>query len=122
MHTEMEVTEMSNKPQILDITDRIFDEEVLKKDGKIILLLAWNGTGTWCKSMNCELLDAIEDERLAGKVLYRRINLHQSSRVHSHGRVLPPTTLIYKQGQLVKTIYGLQNCEDIVKIVASHLN
>lgn len=51
---------MSNKQQILDITDRTFDEEVLKKDNQVVLLLVWNEFGTRCKNANYELLDAIE--------------------------------------------------------------
>ncbi|MEI7792153.1 MAG: thioredoxin domain-containing protein [Candidatus Berkelbacteria bacterium] len=113
---------MSNKQQIIDITDRTFDEEVLKKDDKVVLLLIWNEVGQRCKNVNCELLDAIEDEKLAGKVVYRRIVGYQSNKIDRYGRWDFPTTFIFKNGKRVGSINGVRDCDEIVEIVAQHLN
>lgn len=113
---------MSNNNLVKDINDRVFEKEILRKDDKVVLLLVWNEVGLRCKDANCEILDAIEHEKLAGKVVYRRINGYESNKAYNYGYPTFPTVLVFKKGMHVQSISGVRDCDDIVEIVAQHLN
>jgi thioredoxin 1 len=85
------------------ITDQNFEETVQKYDAVVVDLWA-----TWC--MPCRMIEpAVEAlaKKMAGKVVFARLNVDQNPRTTARYQVMSiPTLLVFKKGAPVKRIVG----------------
>ncbi len=98
---------------LLDITDKIFDKEVLQS--KIpVLVDFW---APWCAP--CRVVSPIIEElgtEYNGKIKVAKINVDDNSETASKYSVMSiPSIFIFKNGKPVKTMVGAQGKESFKK-------
>jgi hypothetical protein len=92
-----------------NINDHIFDSEINRKDGKVVLLLVWNEV-MQSKVMNRTLLSFAKEHP---EIVYRRIVGLESKRIRKYVSGAMPITLIFQKGELRQAIAGPQESEYI---------
>ena len=94
------------KPAV--ITDQTFDREVMQEKGRPVLVDAW---APWCPP--CRMLAPIIDQLAAesqGRYKISKLNVDENPQIASRYQIASiPTMLIFKDGQLVDRIIGLQS-------------
>lgn len=92
-----------------EFTDQNFEEEVIKSD-KPVLVDFW---AAWCAP--CRIVSPLIDElakEYEGKVKVGKLNVDENpANTAKFGVMSIPTILIFKNGQVVKTLVGVQNRE-----------
>jgi len=103
----------------IEFTDENFKELVLESD-KPVLVDFW---ATWCGP--CRTIAPIIDdlhEELDGKAIIGKVNIDENSDTPvNYGVRNIPTLLIFKNGQVVDTLVGMQPKGKIIEKIESHM-
>jgi thioredoxin 1 len=100
-------------------TDSNFDDTVLKSGGPVLVdfWAEWCGP---CKRL-APTVDALADE-YAGKVRVGKLNVDDNPNTASKFQIRGiPTILIFKGGQIVESVVGLAQKDDLKKAIDKHL-
>lgn len=94
----------------LTFTDQNFDKEVVQSDAPVVVDF-W---AEWCAP--CRIVSPIIEElaqHYAGKVKIGKLNVDQNqATAQKFGIMSIPTVLVFKKGEVVKTLVGAQNREN----------
>jgi len=103
----------------IQVNDENFKKEVLESE-ELVLVDFW---APWC--MPCRMLaPTIEEigEEMDGKVKVCKMNVDENVQYpQEYGIMSIPTVMLFKDGQVVETMIGLQPKEEIVKTIQEHL-
>lgn len=103
----------------IQVNDDNFKKEVLESE-ELVLVDFW---APWC--MPCRMLaPTIEEiaEEMDGKVKVCKMNVDESVQYpQQYGIMSIPTVLLFKNGEIVESMIGLQPKEEILKTVQKHL-
>jgi thioredoxin 1 len=103
----------------IQVNDDNFKKEVLESE-ELVLVDFW---APWC--MPCRMLaPTIEEigEEMDGKVKVCKMNVDENVQYpQEYGIMSIPTVMLFKDGQVVETMIGLQPKEEIVKTIQEHL-
>ena len=95
-----------SKPAV--ITDQTFEREVIQEKGRPVLVDAW---APWCGP--CRMIAPVIDQLAAesqGRYKISKLNVDENPQTASRYQIASiPTMLIFKDGQLVDRIIGLQS-------------
>ena len=100
-------------------TDGNFDDNVLKSAPPVLVdfWAEWCGP---CKRLG-PTVDALASE-YAGKVTVGKMNIDENPKVPETYQIRGiPTILIFKGGQVVESVVGLAQKEDLKKVIDKHL-
>jgi len=103
----------------IQVNDENFKKEVLESE-ELVLVDFW---APWC--MPCRMLaPTIEEiaEEMEGKIKVCKMNVDESIKYpQQYGIMSIPTVMLFKNGQTVETMIGLQPKEEILKTIQEHL-
>jgi len=103
----------------IQVNDDNFKKEVLESE-ELVLVDFW---APWC--MPCRMLaPTIEEiaEEMDGKIKVCKMNVDENVQYpQEYGIMSIPTVMLFKDGQVVETMIGLQPKEEIVKTIQEHL-
>ena len=95
-----------SKPSI--VTDQSFDREVMQESGRPVLVDAW---APWCGP--CRMIAPVMDQLAAesqGRYKIGKLNVDENPLTASRYQIASiPTMLIFRDGQLVDRLIGLQS-------------
>ena len=104
---------------ILKVTDQSFDKDVLN-NAHPVLVDFW---AEWCGP--CKMLAPVLDEvaeHFKGTVVVAKVNVDQNSDAPAkYGIRGIPSMLLFKGGKVVATKVGMQNKNQLVEFINSHL-
>lgn len=100
---------------VLEITRNNFEEEVIKSD-KPVLVDFW---ASWC--MPCKMMSKTIDEiatEMADRVKVCKINIDEEQELAvKYGVMSIPTFLVFKNGKVAEMTVGVQEKENITKLL-----
>ena len=103
----------------IELTDKNFEEEVVKHDG-VILFDLW---APWCGP--CQMMGPIIEEaakELDGKAKVGKLNVDENTETATKFSVQSiPTLVIFKNGEVQEQITGVTEKEELVKKVLEHV-
>ena len=103
----------------IQVNDDNFQKEVLESEG-LVLVDFW---APWC--MPCRMLAPTIEEianEMEGNVKVCKMNVDESIKYpQQYGIMSIPTVMLFKNGQTVETMIGLQPKEEILKTIQEHL-
>ena len=98
---------------VLNVTDKNFDQEVLKSDLPVLVDF-W---AEWCGP--CRMVSPIVDEiaeELQGKLKVVKVNVDEAQDLAGNYQVMSiPTLLIFKDGEIVEQIVGAMSKDQLLK-------
>jgi len=100
-------------------TDTNFDETVLKSNAPVLVdfWAEWCGP---CKRLG-PTVDALASE-YAGKVTVGKLNVDENPAVSFKFQIRGiPTILVFKDGQVVESVVGLAQNDDLKKVLDKHI-
>jgi thioredoxin len=101
-----------SKPEV--ITDQSFDRDVLQAKGQPVLVDCW---APWCGP--CRMIGPVLDQLAAeseGRYRITKLNVDDNPQTAAHYHIASiPTLLIFKDGQLVDRIVGVQSKQAIAE-------
>lgn len=102
----------------MDITTSNFEEEVLKSDIPVVIDF-WKENCVPCVALS-SIIDEISAEAEGYKVY--KVNIKENIELARKYVIFSaPTTMIFKDGKMVKAISGYQEKETIVNIIKEYL-
>jgi len=102
----------------LTLTDQNFEEEVLKSD-KPVLVDFW---AQWCHP--CRIVGPIIEELATeydGKLKVGKVDVDANQVANNYGIMSIPSVLLFKNGQVLKTLVGAQSKDNYKKEIDSVL-
>src|SRR5437016_4042782 len=105
--------------QVQTFTDVNFDDTVLKSGGPVLVdfWAEWCGP---CKRL-APTVDSLASD-YAGKVTVGKLNVDDNPNTASKFQIRGiPTLLLFKGGQVVESVVGLAQKEDLKKVIDKHL-
>jgi thioredoxin 1 len=105
---------------VLDVTDDNFDQEVLKSAAPVLVDF-W---APWCGpcKMVAPTVDAIAND-YAGRARVVKVNTDVSRKAAMNYRIEGiPTLLVFKNGQPVERLVGVQSKDKLTAALDKHLN
>jgi thioredoxin 1 len=102
----------------LTLTDKNFEEEVLKSD-QPVLVDFW---AEWCHP--CRIVGPIIEELATdyeGKLKVGKVDVDANQVANNYGIMSIPSILLFKNGQVVKTLVGAQSKDNYKKEIDSLL-
>jgi thioredoxin 1 len=102
----------------LTLTDKNFEEEVLKSE-QPVLVDFW---AEWCHP--CKIVGPIIEElatEYAGKLKVGKVDVDVNQVANNYGIMSIPSILIFKNGQVLKTLVGAQSKDNYKKEIDSVL-
>jgi len=103
----------------IQVNDDNFQKEVLESEG-LVLVDFWAPWCTPCR-MLAPTIEEIANE-MEGKVKVCKMNVDESIQYpQQYGIMSIPTVMLFKNGQTVETMIGLQPKEEIIKTIQEHL-
>ncbi|MBU1148659.1 thioredoxin [Patescibacteria group bacterium] len=104
----------------LHFTDDNFEQEVLKEKEKPVLV---DFFATWCPP--CKMLGPIVEELakdFEGKAKIGKIDVDQNKKYAGQYKVQSiPTIILFKKGEAVETVMGLQSKEKLTELINKYL-
>ncbi|SHE51767.1 thioredoxin [Seinonella peptonophila] len=97
---------------IIDVTDQSFATEVESKESGLVLVDFW---APWCGpcKMQAPILDEVASE-LGDKIKIAKMNVDQNTTSERFGVLSIPTLVVFKDGEMVSKIIGLQQKEQLL--------
>lgn len=94
-------------------TDQNFEEEVLKSTAPVLVDF-W---AVWCGP--CQMMGPVVEELskdLEGKAKVGKLNVDENPKTaERYGVMSIPTLILFKNGQITKTIVGFRNKEEVLR-------
>ena len=115
----MATENVQTESRVQTFTDANFDDTVLKS-GAPVLVHFWAEWCGPCKRLG-PTVDALATE-YAGKVTVGKLNVDENQGVSEKFQIRGiPTILIFKGGQVVESIVGLAQKDDLKKVIDKHV-
>jgi len=115
----MATENVQTESRVQTFTDANFDDTVLKS-GAPVLVDFWAEWCGPCKRLG-PTVDALATE-YAGKVTVGKLNVDENQGVSEKFQIRGiPTILIFKGGQVVESIVGLAQKDDLKKVIDKHV-
>jgi thioredoxin 1 len=92
----------------MQVNDKNFEEEVLKFDGVVLV----DFFATWCTSCQslAPILEELSRELNESEIKIVTLNVDESPTMTEKYEILGlPTLIVFKKGEVVDTMHGLQN-------------
>jgi thioredoxin 1 len=105
--------------QVQTFTDGNFDDTVLKSSAPVLVdfWAEWCGP---CKRL-APTVDALAAD-YAGKVTFGKLNVDENPNVSFKFQIRGiPTLLLFKHGQVVESVVGLAQKDDLKKVIDKHI-
>lgn len=98
-------------------TDQNFDSEVLKSELPVLVDF-W---AQWCGP--CQMMGPVIEDlegELTGKIKVGKLNVDENPKsAEKYGVMSIPTLILFKGGEVVKTIVGFRNKKEIIKEIST---
>ena len=105
--------------RIVEVTDANFKSEVLEADQPVFVDF-W---AVWCGP--CRMVAPVFEElseEYAGRIKFVKVNVDEvTESVAAYGVMSIPTLMLFKGGQPIETLVGVQPKERLVEVLDSHL-
>jgi thioredoxin 1 len=103
----------------MNVTDSDFQTEVLDYKG-LVLVDFWAPWCGPCRMMSPTVEEIAEEKKDVLKVL--KMNVDEESATAEKYQIMGiPTLILFKDGEVVETMVGLQTKESLVEVIEKHL-
>jgi thioredoxin 1 len=103
-----------------NITDQQFEKEVLQSDTPVMVDF-W---AEWCQP--CRMVSPVVDElseEYKGKIKFAKMNVDENAEIPGQFGIMSiPTLMVFKNGQPLKTMVGVQGKDTMKKALDEALN
>jgi len=103
----------------INLTDKNFEEEVLKKQGLVLV----DFFATWCTpcKMIAPVLSQIAEE-YKDKVKIGKVNVDEENELAIKYQISSiPTLILFKDGKVIKTLIGLSSKSEIINMINNEI-
>ena len=118
-HAPLDISTAGNADHPIALTDQTFAQTLANAGDLPVLIDCW---AEWCPP--CKMLAPVIDQLAAesqGRYIIAKLNTDDNPQISAQFRISSiPTMLIFKRGQLVDTLVGLQPKQAIAQRLATH--